>query len=250
MSRDTHLLLKEKLGERQLETERFQARMILVNGQVQVKDKLGYVWIRIGALVTQAFNLEVQIAENQPIWAIYDETTHEYIVEKLDTTRLKWLPGWNGDPCLANHARSHEPGGGDPVDVYTRMLVALKTYITADNAGLTVNIAPYGDFGGYNNFSLAASQPASGLARYVLIYLDTADDAIKTVNGDTTVDLATVEPARPALPDGGIASAYVRVDGDQTSFAESDIKDARDFLNSFRASGDAGQKLYLYDHFI
>lgn len=232
MSRSNHLLLKEKLGERQLEVERFQARMVSVNGRVRVKDKTGYVWIRIADMVTQAFNLNVQVKENQPVWVIYDEITHEYVVEKLDATRLKSLPDWDGDPGLANHARAHEPGGGDPINVYTRMLVALKTYVTADNVGLTVNIAPYGSFGGQNNKNLASSQPVSGLARYVLVYLDTTDNTIKTVDGATTVDLATVEPAKPALPDGGVASAYVRLDGDQTTFAETDIKDARDFLNA------------------
>jgi hypothetical protein len=232
MSRSNHLLLKEKLGERQLEVERFQARMVSVNGRIKVKDKTGYVWIRIAEMVTQAFNLNVQVRENQPVWVIYDETTHEYVVEKIDTTRLKSLPDWDGDPGLANHARAHEPGGGDPINVYTRMLVALKTYVTADNTGLTINIAPYGDFGGQNSKNLASSQPVSGLARYVLIYLDTSDNTIKAVDGTTTVDLDTVEPTKPALPDNGVASAYVRLDGDQTTIAETDIKDARAFLNA------------------
>lgn len=250
MSRDNHLLLQEKLGERQLEVERFRARMISVNGQVSVKGKPGYVWVRIGTLVAQALNLEVAVKENQAIWVIFDEAANEYVVEKLDVSQLKYSDTWNGDPNLANHARSHEPGGGDPINIYTRMLVALKTYVTSDNTGLTVNVAPYGDFNGYNNLSLAASKPASGLARYVLIYLDTADWAIKTVDGNTVIDLAIIEPDRPALPDGGMASAYVRIDGDQITFADDDIKEARDFLNSFSAGGDAGQRLYLYDNFI
>lgn len=154
----------------------------------------------------------------------------DYEVIDWDATGIKDLPDYTGTPLLPQHAQDHIDGY-DPLILPTRNLAALRTYITPGNTTLKVNVAPYGDFGGQNDLNLSASKPASGLARYVLVYLDPTDNTIKTVNGDTATDLDTVPPTKPAVPSGGIASAYVRIDGDQTAISEADIVEARSIFS-------------------
>jgi hypothetical protein len=130
------------------------------------------------------------------------------------------------------HALEHQPGGYDPLNVYLRMLVPLRT---TPITGLTVQVAPlvYSVSGtptiflGTNSLDLTSNVPASGLARYVLIYLNTSTNAIATSNGSTVVDSKTVIPPLPANPTNSIPSAYVRLAGDQTTIAEDDTRDAR-----------------------
>lgn len=159
----------------------------------------------------------------------------DYEVIDWDAGQIKDLSSYNGNPLLPQHALDHEPGGYDPLNVYPEMIVPLR----CDPGGLlTVRVAPYRYtiggtsyvFGGHNSYDLTSNKPAAGLARYVLVYLNTSTNALATVNGDTTVDLDTVIPDKPNVPMGGIASAYVRLDGSQTSIARVDIVPAREWL--------------------
>jgi hypothetical protein len=158
----------------------------------------------------------------------WPKAPYDYEVVDWDASQIKDLPGYTGTPLLAQHAQDHIDGY-DPLILPTRNLSALRTYITPGSTTLTVNVAPYADFGGLNDLDLSSSQPASGLARYVLVYL-AGDGTIQVVEGDTATDLETAPPPRPETPAGGIPSAYVRIDGDQAAIAEVDIIEGRRIL--------------------
>lgn len=159
----------------------------------------------------------------------WPKAPYDYEVVDWDASQIKDLPGYTGTPLLPRHAQDHIDGY-DPLILPTRNLSALRTYITPGSDELKVNVAPYAAFGGLNDLDLSGGQPASGLARYVLVYL-AGDGTIQTVDGSTATDLDTAPPPKPDVPAGGIPSAYVRIDGDQVAIAEADIVEARKILD-------------------
>jgi len=123
------------------------------------------------------------------------------------------------------------------MSVYPRALAPLRT---VPGSGLTVGVWAHRyfysgvlwRFMGLAGVDLSAHQPASGLACRVLVYLEKGTNLIKTVAGSTVTDSTVITPPDPVIPAvDGILSALVRLDGDQTSFTESDIYDLRFVLN-------------------
>jgi len=233
-------------GERSFETWRDidLGVIVEVDGSVET-GRPGFVWVREGGQdggITQVFNAKAPTLTGHPVLIGYGPK-EPFRRQILDTNWeiIATHPDYDGDPYLPDHHKTHEwpdgKAGRDPVTVYGRSLAALRTYPGA--SGLTVNVAPYRyeedgsvvTFAGHAGYDISGSQPAAGLARYVLIYLKTIDNTIAVVDGDTTVDAATETPLFPAPPIGGLPSAWVRLDGATTSITESDIVDARMILN-------------------
>lgn len=188
-----------------------------------------------------------------PCLAGYAEESTQ--IEILSINSIALL-GTRTNPRRQRHALEHLPGGYDPLDVLTRMLVELRT---SAQTGLKVSIAPkhytgldgtMAVFGGYNNFNLTAKLPASGLARYILIYLDPVTNTIATIDGPTTVDTEAIEPVRPDPLDGTYPSAWVRLAGGQTEINEvRDIRDARMVVNEFGLRSGRGEPLFKHWNF-
>lgn len=156
---------------------------------------------------------------------------------------LALLPNYTGDTFNTPlHGDSHgwerspnypySKSKKDRVSLGVRNLTPLRVTPSAAG-GLKIDIGSYGDFGGYVGLDLSAAQPASGLARFVTVYLDNITNTIKTVNGSTIADNTAVNPPKSAPTDNDyIICAYVRLDGDATSFADGDIDDPRLLFNS------------------
>lgn len=233
--RDVVLAKKNREAGFELTQYTFRAVLVAVDytDKADVLRQPGYVWFqereqRTDASPGIAFNRKVPSIPGLAVVIKQNpKPPYTYEVFDWDKENVIDLPDYTGTPLLPQHARDHEPGGYDPLNVYTRMLVALKTYAAG---GLKVSIAGYGDFPGYNNYDLTSSKPAAGLARYVLISLK-PDSTLRVTDGSTAADIDSVPPPKPDLLDGDIASAYVRLDGSQTTIVEADIVDARDFLN-------------------
>lgn len=174
-----------------------------------------------------------------PCWAGYAEESQER--EILGVNAANALV--QREQLRDRHAREHEPGGYDPLHVYLRSIVPLRL---TPLGGLVVQVAPliYDNGGtlvtypGTNSLSLAVSLPAAGLARYVLVYLDPADNTAKLSNGLTVTDGAFVPPL-PAPASSMYPSAWVRLAGGQTTISEiRDIVDARLLLAAFGGGGN------------
>jgi len=140
------------------------------------------------------------------------------------------------------HAQAHQfPSEADPgvdrVLIYQPALQPLKT--TGDATTLTIlvqalNSYRYNDthksFGG-TTLDLTSSVPSvANTVRNVLVYLDAVTNTILAVDG-TAVPVGAFTIPKPALPENGIASAYVQLTNAQTSITTaSHVTDAREFL--------------------
>lgn len=240
------IILTRRAREQQFEQvhDTFVAKLLAVDysDSAAVARQPGFVWFQElepgDPAPGIAFNRKVPALPNLKVTIKrWPKKPFDYEVIDWDPDQIKNLSSYTGTPLLVQHGRDHEPGGYDPINVYSEMMVPLRT---DPGGGLTVNVAGYrytlaGSsvvFGGHNGYSLAAHVPASGLARYVLVYLNTATNALAAVAGATTVDLDTVIPARPDVPTGGIGSAYARLAGGQTEIVRADIKPAREWLRT------------------
>jgi hypothetical protein len=165
-----------------------------------------------------------------------------------DTVYTSW---WDGGPGSGGpHHESHEwpdgAPGSDPVSVYKRALVPLRTYPSSSLYAMNVDVAPilyklngvpvY--YAGDSNFDLSAYAPtATSDTVYALIYLDTADNTLKVTTetysggfwegGLPGSTLAANLPYFPSLPEGGMASAVIIIQGADTTVTESMIYDVR-----------------------
>lgn len=151
-------------------------------------------------------------------------------------------PGDGGSLSSHPHAQSHQlptpsTPGTDPVLIFQPAIQLLKT--TGDAATLTITIQGLPsyrlgnilkEFNG-TTVDLTASVPGVGLKRKVLVYLDAATNTIVTVDGTTVPDVVAIPSPEPALPDDGIASAYVELANGQTTIVTAtNVTDAREFL--------------------
>lgn len=147
-------------------------------------------------------------------------------------------------PSGGLHGEQHEEGGYDPVDVSRRMRTELKCTVDLDNWKVTVGPFEYRAhngvrtyFHGKAGYDLAAAQPAAGLARWVLVRLDTSTNTLAYTSGTTGPNITTYNLTKPNCPDGSIPSAYLRINGDDSAFsgADRELDDARIFLNDVQS---------------
>jgi hypothetical protein len=236
------IIKARKQHERQFAKEQvvFNGKIALRNGRTAVPGVFDHTWV-------------VPEGESEPV-AVYNRSVKGNRVGRgvqvgfaPYSTILEILRG-NIDTIagvvptagldLQSHAPSHRVrDGDDPLYIEDRAIVILLVYPTGQS-GLKVKVSPYlyfkdGQavrFNGHPAFDISAHEPAAGLARFVLVYLDTELNTLGAVAGATAVDSEAVLPDLPDLPAGAIPGAFVRIAGGQTSFSESDFFDARDFL--------------------
>lgn len=248
-----HLSQRQRTINRQVERadllgeDRLPCNIIRVATNINVPGRPGFVWCQEyspsdDTSPFHAFNDKVQAREGLSVWIgpglggrreVLD-WNNATIVNTADYAAQKYLPTHHTD-----HEWPDFKPGPDVVNVYPRSLSMLRTY-PGEAGALTVSASPLRYiksnalilFPGKNSLDISASQPASGLARFVGIYLDPDDNTLKSVNGATTGDSPAITPDSPAFPESAILSANVRLNGDQTTFSEVDIVDTRQILDS------------------
>lgn len=230
-----------------LDEDRLLCRIIRVAGNIDVPNKPGFVWCQEYSPSNDtnpfhAFNSEVQAREGLDVW-IEEGMGGRREVTKWNNATIVNTANYAAQKYLPTHHSDHEwpdfKPGPDVVNVYPRSLSMLRTY-PGEGGALTISASSLryikGNvlviFPGKNSLDISAAQPASGLARYVGIYLDPDDNTLKSVNGATTGDSPVITPNSPAFPESAILSANVRLNGDQTTFSEVDMVDIRQILDS------------------
>lgn len=166
------------------------------------------------------------------------------------------------------HAQSHQypsesSPGTDPVLIYQPALQMLKT--TGDGATLIVDVAELPSFRYQNDvrafagatLDLTASVPStSGFIRYTLVYLDGITNTLQYVDGTAVPEAGPMPIPKPALPTGGIASAYVKLSNGQSAVTTSShVEDTREFLeprgnNTLDGATEVGQVMYSVDGIV
>lgn len=224
-----------------------KAELIKVDGSVQVLDRPGYVWAREYGQhggVFQVFNASVTAWAGLPVLVAADPKypSMRRILD-VDWEILANHSSYDGNPYLPQHAMSHIRYDGyyaaDPVDVYLRMLLPLRC---EPASGLTVRVAPFVYYVngarqyylGTNSLDLSDYVPdVSGKSRRVLVYLDMATNTALASPGA----LGSTVPSYPAVPSGGIPSAYVLLTyGDTALDEKADFQDARPLFASSSVS--------------
>jgi len=207
------------------------------NLSAEVTDNINYVWCRAYGDAPPAPVLnknKVPPITGMPVYIGYNEESSEIEVLGINKALLNES---ESIPNTTVHYRQHLETGYDPLPLMRRMRGELKT--TPGSSGLAVNVSSleYDDnngdrqvFGGINGYDISVGKPAAGLARYVLIYLNIINGNLAMVNGSTVIDSMAVVPPKADTPENGIASAYVRLDGTQTSIVNGDISEGRRFL--------------------
>lgn len=248
-----------------LAEDRLLCQIVRVAGNINVPSRPGFVWCQEYSPSDDtnpfhAFNSEVQAREGLDVWIGEGmggrreilKWNNATIVNTADYASQKYLPVHHTD-----HEWPDFKPGPDVVNVYPRSLSMLRTY-PGEAGALTVSASPLryikGNalviFPGKNSLDISAAQPASGLARFVGIYLDPDDNILKSVNGAITGDSPAITPDSPAFPESAILSANVRLN-DQTTFSEVDIVDVRQILDSSGAiDGTRVSKLVSPDGLI
>jgi len=255
-------LLAKQQNEARLEESRRITQAVTVavdfTDSPEVAGRPGWVWVQEYAQpgsLFQVFNRAAGRVVGLPVLIAVDpkQPFRRKVIDVDDSVLPDW-PDYAGETYLVNHGEQHQIPDGRPgfdgVLIYTRALVSLRTQ---PKSGLVVRVAYHRyeyngalvTFGGSESVDLTASVPASGLARYTLVYLDRATNAVGTVDGGTTIDSLTVGPPVPTPPANCITSALVRLAGGQTAVRELDIVDWRLLLN---ATGGAGEFARIVVH--
>lgn len=129
--------------------------------------------------------------------------------------------------------------GPDPVKIYQPSIQMLKT--TGDGATLTITTQSliYTVGGLRREFAGAETDmtgyvPAAGYARRVAVYLDKDTNTLDFVTGDTVAISDGLPPSYPVMPRGSIPSAWIYLEGGQTTITTADeVDDARFLLYEY-----------------
>jgi hypothetical protein len=240
--------------ERLLATDRLLCNIIRVDDNIEVPDHPGFIWAQEYSPSDDTnpfhvFNDKVQAREGLPVWVGPGLSGRREVLDWYSGTVVNTVE-YESQKYLPLHHTDHEwpdfKPGSDVVNVYPRSLTMLRTY-PGEAGALTVSASPIRYlkdgalvvFPGKSSLDISASQPASGLALFVGIYLDSDDNTLKSIAGATTGDSPTLTPDSPAFPATAILSANVRLDGDQTTISEVDIVDVRQILDTSGVVGGA-----------
>lgn len=245
--------LDRQRSERAQQFEKFKGKLLCqivrVSGNIKVPNRPGFIWCQEYSPSTDdppfhVFNAKVGPRVGLPVWVGIGLSGRLEVLDWYNAI-IPDMPDYSGEVYLPSHHLDHEWPDKNPapdaVTVYPRALSMLRTY-PGEAGGLTISVSSLRyihndarvDFTGINSTSISGSQPASGSALYVGIYLDVATNAIATVDGSTVSDAPTIDPPSPTFPANAIPSALVRLDGDQTSVSEGDIVDFRPVLGEAR----------------
>lgn len=227
------------------------------NGNVTVPERPDKSYVRFNRGANEffeVFNRTVNPVEGWPV-LIGELPWQPGLTQVVDTDWAAFeQSGWGdnlGD--TSPHAPTHEwpdgSPGSDPVNIYTRSLVSLRTY--ASNSGTFVYTNAYeyeyqGSghvWGGTPGVDLlpVISSMASGTMRFMGVYLEPDTNTLGVVTGNTTVFTSAFDPPRVQFPTNVLPSARVRVYGSQANVTEFDIRDARQpfsVANWWNAGGD------------
>lgn len=239
--------IRDILLAQQQKTARFEPKRGIISCEMvgvdatntpAVSGRPGYVWVREfgqGGGVFQCFNPHVQDRVGLTVLVGPDpQNTNRRVVLGVDWQTIVVGSAYEGEPYLANHASSHEwpdfTPGPDAVSVYPRSFAQLRMY--AGSGALEVSVSPYRynkegtvqEFVGETDIDMTSHIPDSGW-RFVLVYLDTDTNTIKTLEGAaaTLIDSAV----KPDCPIGHIPSAYIALVDSTALINESLIYDAR-----------------------
>lgn len=221
-----------------------------------------FIWVResvMNGAVHQVFNPDaIPLMTNFPCLITYSpRKPYRWEIYSVDWDGVYNFPSYTNQPfSYGTHAPNHEwPDGApstDPMSVYPRAFAPLRTYA---GTGLAVNVwahrywyeSAIREFAGTANHSLAAFQPASGLAVRILVYLNRITNVVQSVAGSAIGDSPVVTPPNPTIPNDAILSAFVRLDGDQTGFTESDIVDLRMHISETEQTEVGGSEIVTLD---
>lgn len=202
-----------------------------------VEGELNYVWYRAynDAPPAQVLNKSrVPAITGMPVFIGWHEDSVELEVLGINESALE--PGITV-PDVTAHAPQHLKGGFDPLDLERRMFTMLKTSANGVTLKINVSSLEYDEAGvrafypGVVAYDLSGSQPASGYALWVLVYVNMTTNLLATVDGTTYVDSPLVIMTKPDVPANGLASAYVRLDGDMSLITEAHIEEGRRILS-------------------
>ncbi len=245
--------------------------IVEVGGSVHVAGRPGFIWVSefgqaesLDRVLNTATGVQ-PIAGNlcqlglpnqtgvRQVLRIYDDY-ESYFTDEDDLEALTSPPHHQ-----AHEYPSESNPGPDPVLVYQPALQALK--VTGDGATLTVTVRALDAYRSVNTpksfpdttLDLTSSVPAvAGERRYTLVYLNAQTNALAVVDG--TAGPSAITPAFPALPDHGIAAAYVDLTNAQSSITTvTHVRDAREFLEPRQSNTSAitataiGQILISHD---
>ena len=160
---------------------------------------------------------------------------------------------------LPRHARTHQWPEGNPgrdvVRVYQPAMMQLRT---APLTGLSVSVYRLiyrlgnttEEFPG-QIVDLTTSVPGVGMIRRTLIYLDKATGVIGTLDGTPVLNNGIIPVPSPDIPADTIPSADVVLTGGQTTIAEANIVDRREYLergeSDLPTPTEVGQVLFARD---
>lgn len=223
-------------------------------GRVQVPGKANTSYVRPNRstdIVFEVINMKVSGDDGTPI-LVGELPEQPGLVQVIGIDIASYPPtSWGeGAAHIGAHARQHEIGpgsniGSDPLHVYTRALVPLKT-MSVGSGSTSVLIGPYDytygvqkSWPGLPPLNLSPAIPStSGTARWVLTYLDPDANTVGIITGTLGVDSEAHYLPRPVLPTGiWIPSAYVRLFGGQSTVREVHIRDARQLLSPGMSTG-------------
>jgi hypothetical protein len=245
------LLHLRQQNQKQFEPAREMVRgyQVAIDGSVRVQNRPGHVWVKDSAgNVRPVFNPRVADRPNLPVVMQPDrDRNNELMITDVDWGNISRSQLYDGSPFYKNHAADHEwrsgYPGADALTVYPQAWAELRT---APYQDLQISVSalryfaqgtPVAFKGGV--YDLASYQPTSGLARLVLVYLDTGTNTIDFAAGNTGTDNPLLKLPAPTVPGAAIPSAYVRLSGDATALAWQHIFNARSFLNGADNNAEA-----------
>ena len=231
MIRDLYQLRQQRLATKADVVEEYTATITEYNGSIWNDESKRLNWVQRAdgtGQLTAAYNKSTASLSGMVVRVRVMKDSEYPVIVDIPPEFYAVSPS----ALLPNHHLDHEPGGIDMLWLYTKLIVPLAAY---PGAGLTVSVikgyysynGTRKEFSGQIGKDLSASQPASGLRRYVGLYLNSSN-ALQTVNGSTVA--SGVTPPEPTWPAGSLPLSVVDLDGDATAIAFSNIHDRRPWL--------------------
>jgi hypothetical protein len=207
----------------------------------------GYYWVKEYGLdggYIQAFNTGVQDRVGMPVLVgIEPQDPYRRVIISLDWGMIPFLfedgDDLPGSFDLPPHADSHEWSDADPgtdiVSTYQRAIVPLRAqYLSSLTLSVAAGIYFHnGEVQRYSGQDIALTSyvpSISGNHKRVLLYLNPGTNSVQVQDQDEIDD--GVEAVYDNTPSGTLPIAWAYLRYGDTTLTDSDITDARSFLNS------------------
>lgn len=240
--------IQEIVEERQPRRLRVPGVIVSINGSTSPPNRPNYTFVRLDlfgeSTVYPAFNNTSLNVEG--LWVEVEISVEDEIYVRVIGVHISTiLPSESTDTSrftVPKHGPNHQYPteitiGPDPVLIFQPALQMLKT--TGDGVSLTVSVQPlvYGEAGTYRSFpgqtlDLTSYVPSTATrVRQVLIYLNKTTNAATALAGAEAINNSVAPVEYPAVPAGGLGSAYVKLVTGQTAVTTAtDILDIRRFM--------------------